>query len=112
MTFIQGDFEATFPWQTMFTKDHVVSRRIDNAVKAAGLFGNRIIQSNYLRALRFVRDEKKDEPSYKSKTHFLHQGFYMELDSSRTDFASSFSADSQFRKAIFFIILKQSCRNK
>lgn len=54
-----GDFEATFPWQTMFTKDHVVPRRIDNAVKAAGLFGNSIIQSNYPRALRFVRDEKK-----------------------------------------------------
>jgi len=58
-----GDFEATFtfPWQTMFTKDHVVPRRIDNVVKAVELFGNRIIQSNYLRALRLMQDEKKDE---------------------------------------------------
>lgn len=71
------DFEATFPWQTMFTKDHVVPRRIDNAVKAAGLFGNRIIQSNYLCALRFVRDEEKKggAPSYKVKLIPFIEGF-------------------------------------
>jgi len=87
-----GDFEATFPWQTMFTKDHVVPRRIDNAVKAVELFGNRIIQSNYLRALRFVQDEKRQTES-QNKTHFPHRehdgststmqrGFYMRIDSS------------------------------
>lgn len=47
--------------QTMFTKDHVVPRRIDNAVKAPGLFGNRIIRGNYSRAPTFLRNSR-DRP--------------------------------------------------